>query len=81
LLKNHDLYILNLILPEKGRGTYGTGKKQLDYLVVSKPLEQRFNNLHIERRGIYPMMDRYPTVTGKTTEASDHAAVVAEFNL
>src|SRR4030042_1796232 len=76
LVNHNDLYNLNLKLPPDERGTYQTGKKQFDYLLVSQPLEQNVQNISIERRGIYSKKyPHYPGVTGKTTEASDHAAV------
>jgi endonuclease/exonuclease/phosphatase family metal-dependent hydrolase len=81
LLNNADLFNLNLKLPSGDRGTYMNGKQQLDYIIVSRPLEQRFQNLHIERKGIFSKTkEHYDTVISRTTEASDHAAVVAEFN-
>jgi endonuclease/exonuclease/phosphatase family metal-dependent hydrolase len=79
LLNNNDLYNLNLELPADERWTYINGKKQLDYLIVTRPLEQKLQKVYVERRGVFPSIGRYETVTSKTSEASDHAAVVAEF--
>jgi endonuclease/exonuclease/phosphatase family metal-dependent hydrolase len=79
LLKNNDLFNLNLKLAPDERWTYINGRKQFDYLIVTRPLEQRLQKVYVERRGVFPSVGRYDTVTGKTNEASDHAAVVAEF--
>ncbi|HVN58742.1 MAG TPA: endonuclease/exonuclease/phosphatase family protein [Bacteroidales bacterium] len=79
LIMNDELHNLNLMLPENERGTYGTGKEQLDYLIVTEPLKARCRNLQINRSGIYTK----PGVGGIsniTEAASDHAAVVAEFD-
>jgi len=70
------------LFPPDQRGTYQTGKKQLDYLFVSQPLKNKLQALNIERRGIYSKTKpHYDTVTGKSTEASDHAAVIADFKM
>jgi endonuclease/exonuclease/phosphatase family metal-dependent hydrolase len=67
------------------RWTYGSGKQQLDYLLVSKPLFDRVLQAGIERRGMFSKTNfggafpHFPTVTDETTHASDHAAVWAEF--
>lgn len=69
------------------RWTYGSGKQQLDYLLVSKPLFDAIADVGIERRGMYSktnfggLFPHFPTVTGESTLASDHAAVWAEFAL
>jgi exonuclease III len=65
------------------RGTYRTGKDQLDYLLVSDALKSGLQNVYIERRGMYSKKEwpHYNTVTGRRTEASDHSAVVADFRL
>lgn len=66
--------------------THG-GKQQLDYLLVSTPLFKRLKSAGIERRGIFQKPKpgqpsaHFPTVTGAITQASDHAAVWAEFTL
>ncbi|MFN8239415.1 MAG: endonuclease/exonuclease/phosphatase family protein [Bacteroidales bacterium] len=80
LLNRSDLFNLNMKLPPDERGTYLTGKKQLDYLIVTKPLEKRMTQLKVIKRGIFKYPDHYPTVTDKVSQASDHAAVVAEFD-
>lgn len=83
LLQKEGLYNVNLQLEESQRGTYRTGKDQLDYLLVSDELKSDLQNVHIERRGMYPSKKwpHYDTVTGRRTEASDHSAVVADFSL
>ncbi|HWN96345.1 MAG TPA: endonuclease/exonuclease/phosphatase family protein [Methylomirabilota bacterium] len=67
------------------RWTYGSGKQQLDYLLVSKPLFDGVLQVGIERRGMFSKTNfggafpHFPTVTDEATHASDHAAVWAEF--
>jgi endonuclease/exonuclease/phosphatase family metal-dependent hydrolase len=67
------------------RWTYGSGKQQLDYLLVSKPLFDRVLQVGIERRGIFSKTNfggafpHFPTVIDEASHASDHAAVWAEF--
>ena len=60
---------------------------QIDYLLVSKGLWPRLQQVGIERRGIWAKAkktrEKYPplsTVTGDTNAASDHAAVWADFD-
>lgn len=67
--------------------------EQVDYLLVSTPLRDRFVKAGVERRGIaslerltrasdaVPTQKEYDTVTRWTNAASDHGAVWAEFNL
>lgn len=82
LLAKSDLYNVNLGLPPKERGTYRTGNKQLDYLIVSDALRRKLTEVHIERRGLFSRKtESYPTVTSRKTEASDHAAALASFRL
>ena len=83
-LVNHPmLHNVNLALAETQRGTYGTGKKQLDYLLVSQALKSHLQAVHVERRGVFAKTKwtPFPTVTSKLTQASDHGAVVADFTL
>lgn len=67
--------------------TYQTGGERIDYLLVSKPLFDKIKNVGIERRGIYSKNDfggafpHFPEVTSRTAQASDHAAVWAEFDI
>lgn len=62
--------------------TYHTGSDQIDYLLVSKPIFDNLKSVGIERRGIYRKNNpTFPEVTNKVTQASDHAAVFAEFEV
>lgn len=82
LLSKTGLYNSNLELPQNERGTYRTGKKQLDYLIVSDALKKKLTGVRIERQGIYSKKKpHYPTVKNRKTEASDHGAVVATFKI
>lgn len=83
LVKKSGLYNSILELPASDRGTFGAGKKQLDYLFVSDALKQYLQSVHVERRGVFTKSKwtPYPSVKSKRTQASDHAAVVAEFLL
>ncbi len=82
LLSNPSLYNVNLELPADQRGTYSTGKQQLDYILLSDALKAGLKNVRIERRGVYTKKwPIYDTVTSKKTAASDHSAVVADFQL
>ena len=64
------------------RWTFDNGKDQFDYLLVSKPLFEQITAVGIERRGIFRADTApFPEVTNKITQASDHAAVWADFNL
>ncbi len=80
LLDLDGLYNVNMELPEGERWTYHSGKKQIDYVLVSEALRGVLKSVSIERRGIFKKKDmRYDTVVDRRTEASDHAAVIAEF--
>jgi exonuclease III len=84
LLEKDGLYNVNLELDPDKRGTYRTGKKQLDYIVVSKALKDKLEKVHIERRGVFTTTNKwvpYDTVKNRKTEASDHAVVVADFKI
>ena len=65
--------------------TYHDGRQQIDYLLVSQPLFERLKAVGIERRGLFHKTNfggkflRFPEVTDEVTQASDHAAVWAEF--
>jgi len=62
--------------------TYHTGSDQIDYLLVSKPIADNLKTVGIERRGIFRANNpTFPEVTNKVTQASDHAAVFAEFEV
>jgi endonuclease/exonuclease/phosphatase family metal-dependent hydrolase len=71
----------------KDRWTY-VDKSQIDYLLVSKPLAAKLSDAGIERRGMFNLQKltkgaqaSFDTVTSDTNDASDHAAVWAEFDL
>jgi len=82
LLGKMGLYNANLELEPSQRGTYRTGKAQLDYLLISDALKGALRSVYIERRGTYSRKwPNYETVVGRRTEASDHSAVVADFRL
>lgn len=82
LLGKAGMYNVNEELPAGERGTYRTGKDQLDYILVSDALKEKLGSVHIERRGVFTAKgNKYPTVTNRRTEASDHAAVVATVNV
>jgi endonuclease/exonuclease/phosphatase family metal-dependent hydrolase len=82
LLTKAGMYNVNEELPAGERGTYRTGKDQLDYILVSKALKAKLGPIRIERRGVYTAKgNKYPTVTNRRNEASDHAAVVATLNI
>ncbi len=69
------------------RWTFQDGKNQLDYLLVSQALHAKLDAVSIERRGLFSPTNfhnqfaHFPEVTGKVSQASDHAAVVAEFTI
>lgn len=67
---------------------YYNSHEQIDYVLVSKPLKEKFAKAGVLRRGM-PDIERrtlanekkYPKVTHKSNAASDHGAVWAEFEL
>lgn len=60
--------------------TFRTGNQQIDYLLVSKPLFDNLAEVSIERRGIFKKNNpTFPQVTNGVTQASDHAAIWAQF--
>jgi endonuclease/exonuclease/phosphatase family metal-dependent hydrolase len=92
LLTTKNLYdVLELQFPNdpKKRWTYHYKKsEQIDYILVSEPLKQAFQEAGVCRRGIYQVdkitggaEEPYPTVTHWSDAASDHGAVWAEFRL
>lgn len=81
-LTNHP-NLENIIL-RKGhpQGTYLKQNKQFDYLLVSKALAAKYKDSGVERRGIFKAVGgSFPTVTSEVNQASDHAAVWAEFDI
>lgn len=83
LLQTPDLFdVLASPLFQGERWTYQDKQGQIDYLLVSKALFDTLQSVGIERRGIFRNdIQHFPEVTDKTTQASDHAAVFAEFNI
>lgn len=80
LLDKKDLY--DVLRSHKGpRATFSSGKDQIDYLLVSKPLRSLMTAVGINRKGWFKEPTKFKEVTGKATQASDHAAVWAEFNI
>ena len=74
--------VLNSDVFSGDKGTYHTGNQQIDYLLVSKPIFDNLKKVGIERRGIFRANNpSFPEVTNKVTQASDHAAVFAEFEI
>ncbi len=67
--------------------TYHDGRQQIDYLLVSQPLFAQLRAVGVERRGLFHKTDfkgkfpHFPEVTDEVTQASDHAAVWAEFEI
>lgn len=67
--------------------------EQIDYVLVSKPLKEKFIKAGVERRGMYdldgltsgnPDIDdetQFDSVTHWTNAGSDHGAVWADFRL
>ena len=65
---------------------YGNKKERFDYLLISQNLRQKLKHVHIERRGISRSRrayagERFKTVEGMGTEASDHCGVVASLDI
>ena len=71
------------------RWTYHyTANEQIDFLLVSRPLQNAFIKAGVERRGIHDLStfsggteDSFDTVTSQANQASDHGALWADFNL
>jgi endonuclease/exonuclease/phosphatase family metal-dependent hydrolase len=85
--------MVDRIADANNRWTYHGGhdfpNSQIDYLLASKPLGDAFAKIDIDRRGIFGIAptnaagEAVPPLPDlqKTTQASDHAAVIAQFNL
>lgn len=74
--------------PDKRWTYYYKSKDQIDYVLVSKPLKDAFQEAGVERRGIYNLKKitngaekSFSSVTHWTNAASDHGAVWAEFDV
>ena len=89
-----DVLELQFGADESKRWTYHYNSfEQIDYVLVSKPLKDRFVKAGVERRGMYnlkkltegdddiPNEVQFSSVTHWTNAASDHGAVWADFNL
>lgn len=98
LLAVQNLFdVLELQFPDEPmkRWTYHYNNfEQIDYLLISKPLKDRFLEAGVERRGMYRLKhltsgsgglveteEEFDTVTHWTNAASDHGAVWATFSL
>lgn len=74
--------------PDKRWTYHYTSNEQIDFMLVSKPLQNAFIKAGVERRGIYNLSTfsggtehSFDTVTSKARQASDHGAIWADFNL
>jgi endonuclease/exonuclease/phosphatase family metal-dependent hydrolase len=74
--------------PEKRWTYHFTSNQQIDFMLVSRPLQDALVEAGAERRGIYGVEQHsvdgeqsFDTVTRKSNQASDHAAVWAKFQL
>ena len=83
LLNHPDLFdVLNWQNFNCKRLTYHTGKDQIDFLFVSKPLFDSITEVQIERRAIFRRGNiAFREVTNHITETSDHACVWATFTI
>lgn len=67
---------------EGDKGTYLYGSQTIDNIFVSKALFDKIKSAGIERRGIFhKTKPHFDTVTGPQNQASDHAAIWADFDL
>ncbi len=70
--------------PQDRPGTYDTGLKtgKLDYLIMSPQLKLKLQTVGVERRGSYhPTLWEHFDTVDKSSEASDHHLVWADFDL
>ena len=74
--------------PEKRWTYHYKTNDQIDFLLVSQPLQSAFVKAGVERRGMFDLLKystgqekSYPTVTSGANAASDHGAVCADFVL
>ena len=70
--------------PSDRSGTYDTGlpSGKFDYLIMSPQLKDKLQHVGIERRGSYhPKLWEHFDTVDKSSEASDHHLVWADFNL
>ena len=88
LLTTPGLYdVLKSPLHKGPSWTYHDGRQQIDFLLVSEALFASLKSVGIERRGLFHKTNfggkfpSFPEVADETTQASDHAAVWAEFEI
>jgi endonuclease/exonuclease/phosphatase family metal-dependent hydrolase len=83
LMATPNLHNIVDTLPAGARFThiFGAQKDQIDYLLVSKPLQDALQDVTIERRGMFKVPGHFASITKPSESASDHAAIVAEFAL
>lgn len=74
--------------PEQRWTYHYKDNQQIDFMLVSEPLQKAFVRADVERRGIYNVAAHsingeksFDTVTSVANQASDHGAVWAEFDL
>lgn len=68
--------------PDRWTYQYQGQREQIDYLLLSPALRSCLRAVRVERRGMYLQgVPRYPSVRHRTTQASDHAGIVATFEL
>jgi endonuclease/exonuclease/phosphatase family metal-dependent hydrolase len=90
----HDVLELQYPNDPQQRWTYHYKSfEQIDYILVSKPLKDKFIKAGVQRKGMYDLKNltasnnaidnetQYSSVTHWTNAASDHGAVWADFNL
>jgi endonuclease/exonuclease/phosphatase family metal-dependent hydrolase len=90
----HDVLELQYPNDPKKRWTYHYKSfEQIDYILVSKPLKDKFIKAGVQRKGMYDLKNltasdntiddetQYSGVTHWTNAASDHGAVWADFNV
>jgi len=89
LLKHPELVdVLGTLGNDDWTYSYRGKEQRLDYLLCSRALATRLQNVGIERRGMWNLkkitggaQKPFPEVNGPTTAASDHAGVYADFTL
>jgi endonuclease/exonuclease/phosphatase family metal-dependent hydrolase len=76
--------------PGKRPGTFDACgiRNRLDYVLVSKSLQPKFASGRLFRKGLWGTRETRPTdwetykeIANHDQQASDHAAIVVEFNL
>lgn len=81
----HDVLAMEFPNSPGNRWTYRyrNNNQQIDYVLVSDPLRDAFQQASVERRGMFTngVTTPFSTVTSWRNAASDHAAVWADFSL